>query len=211
MVYCILLSDYRSHKKTVNFRATLANTIVILGKIRHCPGITTVQLSEELVIKRRGIFMGYHENIAACKTEKELLELWKTKEPVTKNYYEHNTELFNSIAVVNLKKGSGKPSSNYGEIEAYALADKEEIKKQLEIIAPDIIICGATFGALNHVYDGKIRPEGLWCDNWFYYTDIISDNKTLVIDYYHPANYYPALVNYYAVTNIYQQALFKPY
>ena len=31
--------------------------------------------------------------------------------------------------------------------------------------------------------------------------------RTLVIDYYHPANYYPALLNYYAVTNIFQQAL----
>lgn len=30
---------------------------------------------------------------------------------------------------------------------------------------------------------------------------------TTVIDYYHPANYYPALLNYYAVTNIFQQAL----
>ncbi len=210
--------------------------------------------------------MGYYENIAACRTEKELLELWRAKEPVTKNYmekkqqktvsinhknvfisdgivneevwnsqngkkilyvlkeaygeigdltewllrvkptssiwkrviewtygiqntntdhiakyspdiYEHHTELFNNIAVVNLKKSGGKSSSNYGEIEAYALADSEEIK-------------------------------GLWCDNWFYYTDTISDNKTLVIDYYHPANYYPALVNYYAVINIFQQALF---
>lgn len=32
--------------------------------------------------------MGYYENIAACRTEKELLELWKAKEPVTKNYME---------------------------------------------------------------------------------------------------------------------------
>ncbi|GFI57458.1 hypothetical protein IMSAG025_00898 [Muribaculaceae bacterium] len=74
--------------------------------------------------------------------------------------YEHHTELFNHIAVVNLKKSGGKSSSDYGEIEAYALADKEEIKKQLRLI-----------------------------------------------DYYHPANYYPALLNYYAVTNIFQQAL----
>lgn len=51
----ILLSAYRSHKKTVNFSATLANTIVILGKIRHCPGITTVQLSEELEISQRSV------------------------------------------------------------------------------------------------------------------------------------------------------------
>ncbi len=245
--------------------------------------------------------MSYYGDIALCKTEKELLALWKTKEPVTRNYkdnkqekivlinhknvfisdgivneavwnsqngkkilyvlkeaygeskdwdlpewllrekpsssiwkrviewtygiknttaervakylpdiYEHNSELFNNIAVINLKKSGGKSSSNYGEIDAYALADKAEIKKQLSIIAPDIIICGATFSALNHVYDDKIRPAGTSCDNWFYYTDIISDRKTLVIDYYHPANHYPALVNYYAVTNIYQQALLKP-
>lgn len=32
--------------------------------------------------------MGYYENIAACRTEKELLELWKAKEHVTKNYME---------------------------------------------------------------------------------------------------------------------------
>lgn len=242
--------------------------------------------------------MGYYESIAACRTERELLDLWKTKEPVTRSYvykkkektvsinhknvfisdgivnevvwnnqigkkilyvlkeaygenedwnltewllrtkpstsiwkrviewtygiqntteskiakyspdiYEHHTELFNNIAVVNLKKSGGKSSSDYGEIEAYALADKEEIKKQLRLIAPDIILCRSTFGALNHVFDDQICPEGMQCDNWFYYTDIISDNRTLVIDYYHPANYYPALLNYYAVTNIFQQAL----
>lgn len=125
--------------------------------------------------------------------------------------YELNTDLFNQIAVVNLKKSDGKSSSNYKEIAAYALADKAEIKKQMEIIAPDIIVCGSTFSALNSVYDDKIRPKELYCDNWFYYTNIISGKKTLVIDYYHPANHYPALVNYYAVTNIYQQALLNSY
>lgn len=246
--------------------------------------------------------MGYYESIEVCNTEKELLELWKTKEPITKIYidnkqektafinhknvfisdgivnertwnnqsgkkilyvlkeaygesadwsltewllrvkpsssiwkrviewtygiqnttvervaqylpdiYEHNLELFNNIAVLNLKKSGGKSSSNYGEIEAYALADKVEIKKQISIIDPDIIVCGATFSILNRVYDNEIRPEGMWCDNWFYYTGLISEKKTLIIDYYHPANHYPSLVNYYAITNIYQQALLKPY
>ena len=51
----ILLSAYCSHKKTVNFSATLANAIVILSKIRCCPGITTVQLSEELDISQRSV------------------------------------------------------------------------------------------------------------------------------------------------------------
>lgn len=51
----ILLSAYRSHKKTVNFSATLANAIMILSKIRCCPGITTIQLSEELEISQRSV------------------------------------------------------------------------------------------------------------------------------------------------------------
>ena len=51
----ILLSAYRSHKKTVNFSATLANAIVILSKIRCCPGITIVLLSEELEISQRSV------------------------------------------------------------------------------------------------------------------------------------------------------------
>lgn len=77
--------------------------------------------------------------------------------------YEHNLELFNNIAILNLKKSGGKSSSNYKEIETYALSDKAEIKKQISIIDPDIIVCGATFSALNLVYDGEIRPEGVWC------------------------------------------------
>lgn len=242
--------------------------------------------------------MGYYEDIIACKTEKELMELWKTKKPESVSYmekgqkktvqinhrnvfisdgivnekvwhniqnkkilyvlkeaygenedwnlvewlskvkpsssvwkrdiewtygihntngeriakyssdiYRNNTDLFSQIAVVNLKKSGGKSSSDYGEIEAYAQSDNVEIKKQLELIAPDIIVCGSTFQPLNHIYDSMICPKGAGCDNWFYFTDIISGHQTLVIDYYHPANYYPSLVNYYAIVNIFQQAL----
>lgn len=41
--------------------------------------------------------MGYYENIAVCRTEKELLELWKAKEPVTKNYMEKKQQKTVSI------------------------------------------------------------------------------------------------------------------
>lgn len=246
--------------------------------------------------------MGYYENIADCKTEKELFELWKSKEPVTTHYLDRKRKIeciinhgnlfisdgivnndvwgqcgkkkilfvlkeayggnsdwslterlkkcspwssiwkrvvewtygiqnttkseiaryipeqidmgeenpyLNQIAVINLKKSGGRSSSNYGEIEAYACSDAKEIKKQISMIAPDIIICGATFGALNKVYGKMIRPEGAHCDNWYYFTNVIGKREVLVIDYYHPANHYPALVNYYAITNIYQQALLE--
>jgi hypothetical protein len=43
------------------------------------------------------IFMGYYDNIAVCKTERELLELWKTKEPVTRSYVDKKQE--NTVSI----------------------------------------------------------------------------------------------------------------
>lgn len=75
----ILLSAYRSHKKTVNFSVTLANAIMILSKIRCCHGITTVRLSEELEMSRRSVqryiatltaageWIEYHRNLKGWK------------------------------------------------------------------------------------------------------------------------------------------------
>lgn len=116
-------------------------------------------------------------------------------------------DYLDKISVLNLKKSNGKSSSDYEEIYQYAMFDKEEIKKEIEILSPDIIICGYTFSALNDIYDEDIRRNKVRNDNWFYFTDKVCNKEVIVIDYYHPANHYPALINYYAVTNIYQQAL----
>lgn len=110
-------------------------------------------------------------------------------------------------AVVNLKKSGGKSTSDYDEVYTYAMHDQAEIRKELEILQPDIIVCGATLWMLDDLYDGAIKKKTGSCDNWFYVTDQICNKRTVLLDYYHPANHYPALVNYYAVTNIYQQAL----
>lgn len=117
---------------------------------------------------------------------------------------EANNIWTNQIAVINLKKSSGKSKSSYAEISAYAKADKQEIRRQLEIVDPDIIVCGYTFASLNEVYDGKLIKQQ---KNWFCFTEEIGGKKRLVIDYYHPANRYPRLLNYYGLVNIYQEAL----
>lgn len=116
-------------------------------------------------------------------------------------------EWLSQIAVVNLKKSGGKSSSDEGEIKAYAKADKEEIIRELEILDPDVIVCGGTAGALDSICDGRIKAKH--CDNWYYYSDVIGSRERLFIDYYHPANRYPALLNYYGLVNIYQQALIE--
>lgn len=118
-----------------------------------------------------------------------------------------NNEWLSQIAVVNLKKSGGASSSKHSELELYADYDRAELRKQIEIIAPEIIVCGSTFDIINSLYDNHIKTKDNYCDNWYYFTDIISEKRRLVIDYYHPANHYPALLNYYGLINIYQQAL----
>lgn len=111
------------------------------------------------------------------------------------------------IAVVNLKKSGGKSSSNYSEIAAYAHSDYQEIIREIELIDPDIVVCGATAKSLSDICGDFIGANH--CDNWYYYSDVIGGRERLFIDYYHPANRYPALLNYYGLMGIYQQALLE--
>ena len=53
----------------------------------------------------------------------------------------HEKEIIDRIAVVNVKKSNGENSSNYEDLEKYAIEDRAEIKRELEIIRPDIIVC----------------------------------------------------------------------
>ena len=116
-------------------------------------------------------------------------------------------EWLKQIAIVNIKKSGGRSSSDYEEIMLYAEADKEELLKEIELIDPDIIVCGATASNLDFLLDGTLKEKP--CDNWYYYTSYLGNRERLVIDYYHPANRYPAMLNYYGIANIYQQALIE--
>lgn len=114
---------------------------------------------------------------------------------------------FEQIAVLNIKKSSGESRSNIEEINTYAEADRAELIRELQLVDPDIVVCGSTFWILYETIFG--HKEGLGAnanDNWFYYLNL-DGKERLYIDYYHPANQYPDLVNYYAVMGIYQQAL----
>lgn len=108
--------------------------------------------------------------------------------------------LIHSIAAVNIKKSNGGSVSDYEDIWKYAREDKEEIYRELEIISPEIILCGYTLGCFKSIVGDEFVDMntvdsmfGLWKD-------------TLVIDYYHPACRYPNAVNYYALMAICQNA-----
>ena len=119
---------------------------------------------------------------------------------------EHPNVWLQQIAIVNLKKSGGKNSSNYGEIRAYAAADREEIIRELELLDPDVIVCGSTADALNSICGFKGLEK---CDNWYYYSDAIGSRERFFIDYYHPVSRFPTLINYYGLMSIYQQALIE--
>ena len=119
---------------------------------------------------------------------------------------EHNMAL-EQIAVMNLKKSKGKSQSDYGIINAYAMFDKEELRKEFELIDADIIVCGYTFYALyNLVYENAELIN--YNDNCYFFLDL-GGRRRLFLSYYHPANRWPDLINYYGLVGIYQQALLE--
>ena len=111
------------------------------------------------------------------------------------------------IAVINLKKSNGDSASDTSEITAYARADSIELMKEFELIDPDIIVCGTTFHILiTEVFGMQAFNNSEVCDNYFYWLDVAGKQR-LFIDYYHPANHWDNLMNYYGIVCIYQQAL----
>lgn len=125
------------------------------------------------------------------------------------------TDLINSVAVINLKKSSGKAVSDPSELNKYSNDDREFIQKQIELISPDIIVCGFTLDFLDkNVYDKEIKSKPGKNDDWFYYTKKISDKEILIIDFYHPAarktkieNWENPETRYCKLAECYQKAL----
>ena len=105
-------------------------------------------------------------------------------------------EIIDCIAVVNLKKSNGGSGSEYEDLKKYAVEDKMEIKHELEIIQPDIIVCGNNLSLLKLVLGEELQDDDAWDNMLAIWKD------TLVINYYHPAVHYPNRVNYYALMSI---------
>ena len=106
----------------------------------------------------------------------------------------------NRIAVINVKKSNGQSKSDYQELKKYAKEDRVFLRRELDIINPDIIVCGYTSHCLRVILGDD------WKNNKTDMTLFGEWNGKLVIDYYHPASKYPHRVNYYALMSICQVA-----
>jgi hypothetical protein len=69
----------------------------------------------------------------------------------------------NDIAIVDIKKNyEDKTISDKGDIIQYALNDREFLIEQIEIINPQIIICGGTFEEYrDFIYKGEINDNNM--------------------------------------------------
>lgn len=132
--------------------------------------------------------------------------------PITYNKQEVmkiRDELIRSIAIVNIKKTDGQKRSDFELLQRFANEDAEELKKELELVNPNIIICGENFKFLR----GK-RPEGQEEGakrTKVFYNDEIKQiakltylwGSKLIFSLWTPANFVGTIssntINYYAV------------
>lgn len=94
-----------------------------------------------------------------------------------------NLEDVKDIAVLDIKKiDNNNTTSKMGEINRYAKSDKEILKKQIDIICPNIIICGNTMDGLKIILGNENINELKEHDKCYSY----NDNDILIIDFHHP-------------------------
>ena len=124
--------------------------------------------------------------------------------PLSEELKKFGNPYLHQIAAVNLKKQSGKSISSDKEIMFCAQRDAARILQQIELCDPTVIICGGTAKAFLEILNYKQnQPDN---SDWFYHTEL-NGHDVIIIDYYHPANQFPNLLNYYALTEIYKHAI----
>lgn len=84
------------------------------------------------------------------------------------------------IAVISLKKTRGAAQSDMAVINAHAFQDRELLRKQIELIDPEIIIACGNFDILVWLLELAVKPENL--SQPVYY-----NGKVRVIRFLHPA------------------------
>ncbi len=102
---------------------------------------------------------------------------WNNISPNYDDINEVTETKVNSIAYINVKKNAeNKPKSNNNEILDYAKKDQAFLRRQLDIIQPQIVFCGNTKKCYDFIEDTTFLKHNVYLGE-----------SRLVIDYYHPS------------------------
>ena len=101
-----------------------------------------------------------------------------------------------SSAIVNVKKSDGKRHSDDDDIAWYAREDGPLLRQQVDNIAPDVIICGKVWEHVKFLWKpSKLDLDAVWREGY-----------CTIVDYWHPANQFPRLLNYYTLVYLLTRA-----
>ncbi len=110
------------------------------------------------------------------------------------------------IAFMNVKKIGGGNLSEYDGVIEHIKQDYDFIRKEIEIIDPDIIILGLTWKALRAELFPEIKNN--WSDSG-YDIHISRLNDAKVIDFYHPSSRNAPAATYSLLQNIINYSAFQ--
>jgi len=161
---------------------TQSPKILLFAKEAYTNGTGKMDLAEEISGSAP-----YRNWWNAARWIYAIYELYKNRIQVPPYYelkpnWDEGNELLMSIAVVNVKKSKGVSLSNYWDLDEYLVHDKLRLKRQIDLINPDIILCGKMFNYYKALYSNekfeKIEET----------TKCYMHNDRLVIDFWHFAN-----------------------
>ena len=88
----------------------------------------------------------------------------------------------------------------------YAKYDAKEIWEEIELIDPTVIISANATA----IQDELAKKKGFKIErnhqDWTSRLEI-NKHKVILIEYWHPANHFPNMMNYYTLTAFYERAL----
>lgn len=128
----------------------------------------------------------------------------KTYIPDFRDIKQNESEIYRyerMSAILNLKKVMGGSTSIYGQIYDYAERDKDNIKREINIIEPDVMVFGGTFEIFKLVF--KLGNAEL--------ADRVYKNpmfgNAIMIDHVHPSQRTRKDMIYYTLSVYYQKIL----
>ena len=124
-------------------------------------------------------------------------EIWKNKDAPL--------QAIHQIAFMNIKKVGGKGVSKFQAIMDHAKKYYDLIHREIEIIAPNIIILGVSFW---EEIRNNLFPKVEW-ENSGYDIDIAKFKQTKVIDFYHPSSRTAPAAAYSLLQNIVNSEKFR--
>ena len=113
-------------------------------------------------------------------------------------------QILNSISFMNLKKIGGGAGADHDVIKQVVSREKHLLSKEIDIIAPHIVIGGLGNSRLWHSLFPGIKLEGTGFD-----IKVAKYNSYKIIDYYHPSYRVPRAMSYCLLGRVYESKVFQ--